>query len=130
MAQSPVDTIYIGYTFMQTDRKKTEGFIIQKFGEILGDEKAILRVDIVKKRDEKASRDYISVYVHIAFWPKNSGSKKLQTKLSIDKPLKIKYSDKFYWKCLRSNREMPTEEKKFGKAYIEDSDSDSGSDSD
>ena len=129
MAQStPVATIYIGYTFMQKDRVKTEAFIRTKFGEVLGDEKAIHRVDIVKNTDDKAGREYISVYVHIGFWPKNNGAKKLEKKLSLDKPLKIYYNDKYYWKCLLSNREMPTEEKTFGKAckaYIADTDSES-----
>ena len=102
-------------------------FVTKKFGEVLGDEKAIHRIDIVKRHDNNADRDYVSLYIHIAFWPDNKNSKKLQNKLENDKEIKIFYDSKFYWKCVRSKLEMPTfeDEKKFGKAYIADSDDDS-----
>jgi len=131
MAQTqPIATIYIGYAFMMTDKKTTKEFVKNKFEEILGDKDSIMRVDIVEKHDSKADRKYISMYVHIAEWPKNENSKKLQSKMKKDKDFKIQYSERYYWKCLPSKLEMPTfEKKKFGLAHIVDSDSDSDSDS-
>ena len=129
MAQTqPIATVYIGYAFMMTDKKTTKEFVKNKFLELLEDKDSIMRVDIVEKNDTKAGRKYISIYVHIAKWPKNKNSKKMQSKIERNKEFKILYSEKYYWKCLPSKLQMPTFEKKtFGLAEIVDSDSDSDS---
>tara|TARA_X000000368_G_C22586908_1_gene517575 strand:+ start:88 stop:516 length:429 start_codon:yes stop_codon:yes gene_type:complete len=83
----------------------------------------VKRVDRVFKTDEGTGHPYMTVFIHMNFWPDNENAQRFKKSIMKGNEKKIYYHQKWFWKIVKSNKLAP-EPTKF-VPFIDNKDDDS-----
>lgn len=83
----------------------------------------VKRVDRVFKTDEKTGHPYMTIFIHMKYWPENENAQRFKNSILKGNEKKIYYHHKWFWKVIKSNK-MPPSPTKF-IPFIENNDDDS-----
>ena len=87
----------------------------------------VKRVDRVFKKDEGTGHPYITIFIHMNYWPDNKNARKFKKDILAGSEKKVYYSHKWFWKVIKSDKPRP-EPKEFIPFVANDSESDSDTD--
>lgn len=89
----------------------------------------VKRVDRVFKKDVQNGHPYMTIFIHMNFWPDNKNAQKFKNDILNGSEKIIYYSHKWFWKVVKSDKPQPNPTP-FIPFIANDSDSDSDSDND